>query len=146
MTTVNSIMIADSYGGKVKLWNVMYADGGNCFITQVAQEALLNTVPSKNDSRNTKNKPCDFRCLAICISYLWYPCNGYKSISPSEDVKQLGWESWVRPSFVHITIVKKTSSIFQVWAKKMAAPPIGQTLIKKLMAISGMFNVKVEKL
>ena len=107
MTTVNSIMIADSYGGKVKLWNVMYADGGNCFITQVAQEALLNTVPSKNDSRNTKNKPCDFRCLAICISYLWYPCNGYKSISPFEDVKQLGCQSWFKPSFMHIAITKK---------------------------------------
>ena len=33
MTTMNSIMIADGYGGKFKLWNVMYANGGNCSVT-----------------------------------------------------------------------------------------------------------------
>ena len=33
MTTMNSIMIADGYGGKIKLWNVMYANGGNCSVT-----------------------------------------------------------------------------------------------------------------
>ena len=29
---MNSIMIADGYGGKFNLWNVVYANGGNCSV------------------------------------------------------------------------------------------------------------------
>ena len=46
MTKMNSIMIADGYGGKFKFWNVMYANGSNCSVTQEAKEALIDRASS----------------------------------------------------------------------------------------------------